>query len=307
MNIVEHLQELRRRVIRCVLILAVGSIVGFVWYQNSIPGIPTLGDLLRGPYCELPPEMRVSFNAGEECRLLATGPFEMLLLRMKVGGLAGAVLTSPLWFYQIWAFIVPGLHNKEKRVTRIFLSIAVALFVAGAVLSYFVLSYGLSFLVTVGDQTQQAALTGDRYFNFMLGLLLVFGVSFEVPLLIGTLNILGILRYEVLREKRSYIIVTIFVFAAAITPGQDPFSMVALAISLTLLVEVSLQFCRINDRRRKDSRPEWLDTSDDEATPLDAASESPQASALESTEEVRPTPVARPRTLNPPEAFDGIL
>ncbi|WP_018339755.1 twin-arginine translocase subunit TatC [Corynebacterium caspium] len=273
MTIIDHLKELRRRVITSAIVLVIGMLIGFLWYQNSILGIPTLGEILRKPYCELPPAMRVSFNAGEECRLLATGPFEMLLLRMKVGALAGAVLTSPLWLYQIWAFIVPGLHKKEKHVTRVFLTIAVTLFVAGAVLSYFVLSYGLEFLVTIGDETQQAALTGDRYFGFMLGLLIVFGISFEVPLIIGTLNVLGLLQYAVLKEKRSYIIVGVFIFAAAITPGQDPFSMVALAISLSILVEISLQFCRINDKRRNRERPAWLDLADDASSSLNPAAE----------------------------------
>lgn len=271
MTIIEHLKELRRRLIICLLAVAATTVVGFVWYQNSAFGLPTLGELMRGPYCELPVHMRITFGPDEECRLLATRPFEMFLLRLKVGAIVGLVLASPVWLYQVWAFITPGLHKTEKRTTFTFVTIAVLLFCAGAVLAYFVLSYGLEFLMGMGDEAQFAALTGQDYFNFLLALLIVFGVSFEVPLLIAALNIVGLLSYDALRDKRRYIAVGLFIFAAFMTPGQDPFSMVAMAIALNVLVELSLQFCRINDKRRGRERPEWMDLDDDESSGAVAA------------------------------------
>src|SRR5699024_7272995 len=131
-----------------------------------------------------------------------------------------------------------------------------------------VVHYGLDFLLTIGDETQVAALTGERYYNFLLALLLIFGVSFEVPLIIVMLNIVGVLEYEAMKDKRRVIILVLFLFAAFMTPGQDPFSMVILAVALTLLVEMAMQFARWNDRRRERRRPEWMDLDDTSASPL---------------------------------------
>ncbi|GAB6952682.1 twin-arginine translocase subunit TatC [Corynebacterium simulans] len=298
MTLVQHLQELRRRIVISLLALVVGTIVGFIWYQQAPFNMPPLGEILRGPYCSLPEEKRVSFTADGECRLLATTPFEMLMLRVKVGALAGAVLSSPVWLYQIWAFIVPGLHKNERRFTFSFVAVAVILFVAGAVLAYFILSVGLEFLMGIGEEFQTAALTGGDYYRFLLGLLIIFGVSFEIPLLIVALNLLGILRYEHVKDKRRIIIVLIMIFAAFMTPGQDPFSMLVLAGSLCLLVELAFQFCRINDRRRKRERPEWLDLDDETASPLNT-----QASGIGGASAVSaPTPIAAPQQTRPAQA-----
>lgn len=268
MSLVEHLKELRRRVVISLLALIIGTIIGFIWYQNAPLGTMPLGEILRGPYCALPAENRADFTNDGECRLLATGPFEMFMLRLKVGALAGLVLSSPVWLYQVWGFITPGLHKTERRWTFTFVFLAVTLFVAGAVLAYFIVAYGLDFLLTIGDETQIAALTGERYYNFILALLLIFGVSFEVPLIIAMLNVAGALEYASIKDKRRFIIVGVFVFAAFITPGQDPFSMIVLALSVSLLVELAMQFCRWNDKRRDKARPDWMELDDEAASPL---------------------------------------
>ncbi|MHA5283057.1 twin-arginine translocase subunit TatC [Corynebacterium sp. CQ3829_602738] len=294
MSLVEHLQELRRRVIISLAAIVVGTIIGFIWYQAAPPRMMPLGEIIRGPYCNLPSELRADFTGDGECRLLATSPFEMFMLRLKVGALAGLVLASPVWLMQIWNFITPGLHKNERRYTFSFVTIAVVLFVSGAVLAYFVLDKGLYVLMTIGSEFQVAALTGGEYYNFLLALIVIFGVSFEVPLIIIMLNLLGILRYEHVKDKRRLIIVGIFIFAAVMTPGQDPFSMVALAISICLLVEMAFQFCRWNDRKQKRVRPEWMNLDDEEASgPIEAPTPVGRASSIGAEPIERPAPVQR--------------
>lgn len=269
MSLVEHIQELRRRLLISIAALAVGTVLGFIWYQHSFFGVMSLGEILRGPYCELDPSLRADFTRDGECRLLATAPFEMFMLRLKVGALAGVVLASPVWLAQIWGFVTPGLMKNERRWTFTFVSIAVLLFVAGAGLAYFVMAYGLEMLLQIGDETQITALSGERYYSFFLALLLVFGVSFEVPLIIIMLNIVGVVEYEAIKDKRRIIIMSLFIFAAFMTPGQDPMSMLALAIALVVLVEIAMQFAKFNDKRRNRKRPDWLNEDDESASKLD--------------------------------------
>lgn len=131
-----------------------------------------------------------------------------------------------------------------------FVGVAVLLFVSGALLAYLIVDRGLEFLVTIGGETQVAALTGESYFNFLLALIVIFGVSFEVPLFIVMLNVVDVLRYQDLKEKRRVIILLVFVFSALLTPSGDAYSMLVLAFAVGILVELAIQFCRINDKRR---------------------------------------------------------
>ncbi|WP_084674282.1 twin-arginine translocase subunit TatC [Corynebacterium imitans] len=319
MSLVEHLQELRRRVMISLAAVFVGTIIGFIWYQTSPPGVMPLGEIIRGPYCNLPDELRADFSGDGQCRLLAISPFEMFMLRLKVGALAGLVLASPVWLTQIWNFITPGLHKNERRYTFSFVAVAVFLFVAGAVLAYFVLDQGLLVLMSIGTEYQVAALTGGEYYNFLLALIIIFGVSFEVPLILIMLNLVGILRYEHVKDKRRMIIVLIFCFAAVMTPGQDPFSMLALGISICLLVEMAFQFCRIHDKRTGANRPEWMDLDDEQAsgpvtssgaigaaTPV-GPSAPVRASNVGNAPQTTPQPKAQPRSFADKDPFDDVL
>lgn len=281
MSLVEHLKELRRRVLVALAAIAVGTILGYMWYANGIFGTPSLGELLKQPYCELPSELRFGGDIAGECRLLATSPFEMFMLRLKVGFIAGLVLSAPVWLAQLWGFVTPGLKKNEKLWTRVFVGAATVLFLAGAALAYTVLFIGLEFLLTIGDEAQIAALTGTDYFNFLLTLLLIFGVSFEVPLITVMLNLVGVLSYRTLKEKRRYVILVLFILAAFATPGGDPVSMVALALSMCLLMEIAIQIARVNDRRKE--KKGLLDTGVDEDLDDESASTVNRAAPLEST------------------------
>lgn len=270
MTLMEHLYELRSRLFVALCAIAFGGVIGFIWWGVSPFGLPSLGDLLTGPYCALPPTLRLTPNPGR-CQLLQTAPFEVFTLRMKVGVAAGAVLTAPIWIYQIWAFITPGLYAKERKFAVTFVGTASVLFAGGAVLAYFVVPTGLSFLVNLGGGQFITALTGQSYVSFLLTMLAVFGLTFELPLLVVMLNRVGVLPYAKLQRWQRGILFGLFVVAAVATPGNDPISMLALAFALVVLFETSVLIARAHDRAVARQRAEqgWDDLDPDEPSPLD--------------------------------------
>jgi sec-independent protein translocase protein TatC len=264
MTLRDHLYELRHRLGIALLALVAGALFGFLWFQWRLGPIPSLGQLMTGPYCQLSSPPRVELNPGQ-CQLLQTQPFEAFLVQFKVGLAAGAVLTSPLWLYQIWAFITPGLYDNERKFTRIFVMLASFLFACGAVLAYYVVPKGLQVLVSFGGDQFATTLVANEYISFVLVMLLIFGVSFELPLVITMLNRIGVLPYRNLKKWRRGIIFVLFVFAAFATPGTDPVGMLALAGAMTVLFEFAVQIARVHDRKKERERGEdgWGDHPED--------------------------------------------
>ncbi|TVT44141.1 twin-arginine translocase subunit TatC [Amycolatopsis rhizosphaerae] len=272
MTLIEHIYEFRRRLGYALLALLAGGIFGFIWFQTRLGPIESLGQLMNSPYCGIPADRLLPGTIGPDgsCRLLQTAPFEGIMIQLKVGLAAGAVVTSPLWLYQIWAFIAPGLYSKERRYALTFVGFASILFAGGALLAYLLVPHAFQMLMNFGGDFFTTALTADKYISFVLSLLVIFGVSFELPLLVVMLNFAGVLKYAQLKKWRRGIIFLLFVFAAFATPGSDPFSMIGLAGALTVLFEIAIQIARVHDRRKEAKRVDegWADLPDDQPAPF---------------------------------------
>ena len=265
MTLVAHLTELRNRIFKALLALLVATAVSFWWYEHG------LGEFIRAPYCNLPADLRYG-DTDTGCGLLITDVFGGVFIRLKVAFLAGSVLSAPFWLYQLWAFITPGLKRNEKRYGVLFVTVSTLLFAGGAVLAYISLAAGLELLLGLAGDGVVIALTAQDYIGFVLSLLVAFGVSFEVPLIAIALNLVGALSYEVLRKSRRWIFFLTIVFAAFVTPTQDPFTMLLMAGPMIVLFELAIQLARFVDKRRakRAALEHFHDIGDDEASPLDA-------------------------------------
>lgn len=262
MSLGEHLRELRSRILKALLFVALGAVVGWIFY-------PQILELLKEPYCDLPAERR--FPPQGECALPYFSPLDGFMLRFKVAAFVGAVLSAPFWLYQLWAFVTPGLRRNERRWTVVFVAASTLLFAAGTVLSYLTLPKALDLLTALAGEGTIAAIEVTRYIGFVTSMLLVFGVSFELPLLVIMLNLVGVVSAERLRRWQRLAIFLIFVFAAIATPSQDPISMAMLAVPMSLLFEGAVLIAVIHDRRkaRREAAESFHDLPDDEASPLD--------------------------------------
>jgi sec-independent protein translocase protein TatC len=289
MSLVAHLAELRSRVFKALLALGLGTIVGFLWYDRG------LLTFLTEPYCALPAELRL--QGDESCRLVVLDVFGGVLLRLKIGVLAGAVLSSPLWLYQLWAFITPGLKRHEKRYTVGFVAASSTLFALGAVMAYLTLKRGLELLLSLAGAEVAFQLTAPDYLGFVISLLVAFGLSFELPLIAVSLNLVGVLSYATLAKSRRWIYFLTIVFAAFVTPTQDPFTMLAMALPMGLLFELAIQIARFVDRRRakRAAVAHFHDLSDDEASPVDAGPSplDPRPSTIDEPQESPASPSHR--------------
>ena len=272
MALADHLRELRARVLRAVLVLALAFVAGLFFYDQLLA-------FVQGPYNKAQQVLGDSVDTQAYIKG-AAGP---LLLQLKLSGIAALVLTSPYWLYQIWAFIVPGLHPREKRWTRVFVAIAGPLFITGVAVGYYVLPKGLEVLIGFTPANLSNLVEFGEYFSFFTRMLLVFGISFEIPLFVVLLNLAGVVSGRALGEHRAWIIVGVFVFAAAATPSTDPFSMLMLAIPMTLLFLVSEVVARLVDRRR--ARESYAGLDDDEASDLDYERDDVSASDLDDADD----------------------
>lgn len=243
MALSDHLRELRGRVLRCLIIISVGMAVSLFFYDQIL-------DVIMGPYLDAREVLGEDRTFGTVAG--AGGPF---LLYLKLSALSSVVLTSPLWLYQIWAFILPGLHAHEKKWTGIFVAIAGPLFMAGVLLGYLTLPKGLEILIGFTPDGLTNLIEFNDYLSFFSRTMLVFGVAFEIPLFVVMLNLAGVLQGKTLGKVRPWIVVGTFIFAAIATPSADPFTMTFMAVPMVLLFFLSEIIARLNDRRRAARAP----------------------------------------------------
>lgn len=250
MPLLEHLRELRNRVVKTAIAVTVGSVIGWFVY-------PPVWNFIKAPYCKAQVSSPVASalarsagSLGPHCQMYVTGVFDALFLRLQISITFGVIISAPIWLYQLWAFIAPGLYKRERRWAYYFVGAAIPLFAIGATIAYFAMTRGLEFLLHLVPADTTALITINTYLSYAGAMLLIFGVAFELPLVFVLLNLAGVLTHARFRKWRRVIIFLVFAFAAIFTPSPDPFSMLLLAVPCVVLVEASEIFAWANDRRR---------------------------------------------------------
>jgi sec-independent protein translocase protein TatC len=241
MSLIEHLEELRHRIVICAIAIGLGAIAGFLLFDALL-------NLLRDPYCDALRRLPEANRPPTGCRFIVLGLIDQVTLKLKVSGFIGLLLALPVVLYQLWAFIVPGLKRRERRMAIPFVASSVLLFALGAGLAYWTLPKALGFLIGFAGEGFVPLVTGDRFLGFMMLLTLAFGLSFEFPIAIVFLNIVGVVSTAQLRGWRRWAILFIFVFAAVITPSGDPYTLLAMSLPMVLFYEGSIIVGRLLKR-----------------------------------------------------------
>jgi len=258
MALADHFRELRARLIRSALLLVILFFVAIYFYDQLLT-------LVQHPYNEAQQQLKGSVTTTQVVNDATGG----LLLQMKLCGVVAVIAASPYWLYQIWAFIVPGLHDNEKKYSRMFACVAGPLFIAGVALGYYVLPKGLTVLISFTPKGVVNLIDFSKYFSFMMRMLLIFGVAMEIPLFVVLLNFAGVVSGQQLAKYRPWIVIGTMVFAAVATPSTDPFSMLMLAIPMLFLFLLSEIIARTSDRiRGRGAHKPSQQWADDELSPL---------------------------------------
>jgi sec-independent protein translocase protein TatC len=248
MSILEHIGELRGRLLKSCAALVVATTVAFaVLYE------PAIQFLLRS-YCALPASVRIGTSAADGgCRLAALSPLEPLSIRIRVSLTVGLLLAMPFVAYQLWRFITPGLKPNEKRFAIPFALASTLLFAAGVAVAFFTLPKAIGFLVTMGGSGIATFFQADRYLRFVLFMGLAFGITFEFPLVLVFLSMVGALSSAAMLRAWRPAAAVIIVAAAVITPSQDPISLFAMAVPMWLFYFAAAAIARfvIEPRRAR--------------------------------------------------------
>ncbi|HEX7188322.1 MAG TPA: twin-arginine translocase subunit TatC [Actinomycetes bacterium] len=258
-----HLRELRIRLMRAVLAIVLASVASAFFYKE-------LFDLITDPFYSIADEYEAK---GYNLTLNFQGIGDPFSYALKICAMAGIFAASPVWMYNLWGFVAPGLHRREKRYGIAFVLVSVPLFLGGAVLAYFFLPKGFDLLIGFNPAPERVAnIIGlDNYLSFVLRMFLVFGIAFVLPVFLVALNLAGIVSGRALLRAWRQVIMGSFVFAAIATPSGDPYTMTALAVPMLVLYYIAAGISVVTDRRRRRAGIDGLDYAgldDDSASPL---------------------------------------
>ena len=260
MPLMDHLRELRGRVVKIAIAVLAGAVVGWVFYHQ-------IWDFMQRPYCVAVHYCQQNVPGHS---LVLTGVTDGFYLRMKVSILAGLVITSPIWLHQLWAFVAPGLYAREKRWTYAFLGTAIPLFALGCFFAFLAMSRGLNFFIGMAGGFT-TLFTADSYIGYWIAMIIGFGLCFEVPLFLVILNMARVVTHQRFRKWRRIIIFLVFVFAGIASPSPDPLTMLLLGGVVVVLVEAAEVLIYLNDRRYARNHPDlYADLADNELAPIEA-------------------------------------
>lgn len=257
MSLTEHLREFRSRVVKSALAVCVAAIVGWVYYDRIFAA-------LQHPLVVVKQERRDALIG-----INFQGVTDAFNLKVQVAIYTGLLLASPVWLYQLWSFITPGLHRNERRYTVGFLAAAVPLFAGGAYLAWHVMPKAVE--VLIGDLLPAGTtnlIPAGNYLDFVTRFMLAFGLAFVLPVLLVGLNMAGILPAARIAKAWRLAVTLIFLFTAIVTPTPDPATLIVISLAVCSLYVVALGVCLLNERRR--GRRAAVPLSDEEVAPLEA-------------------------------------
>ncbi|MGH3741550.1 MAG: twin-arginine translocase subunit TatC [Micromonosporaceae bacterium] len=260
MSLMDHLRELRSRLFKAAIGVVAGLVISLFFATEIL-------EFLNAPYCEYKATHGAAIS---KCGFNAVSPVDIFLLNLRVALYAGLIISAPIWLYQVWAFVAPGLHRNERKYTYYFVGAATPLFLTGAFLAYWVVDKGLSFLMGLA-KAWDITLDLAGYFSFVTSMMMLFGLGFLFPLVVVALNLLGLVSAKWLLGKWRIAVFICFAFAAVVTPTPDPFGMTALAIPMSGLYFAAVGVSYLNDRRRA-RQDEYAELDDDEASTIEDSS-----------------------------------
>jgi sec-independent protein translocase protein TatC len=262
MPLMDHLRELRNRLVKAILVIAAGAIAAGFFHNET-------WSFVVHPFCS------ATINGQTGCKvvgdqLVIPGIFDGFFLQIKIAFFLALIGTCPFWLYQLWAFIAPGLYSREKKWAYIFAGTAAPLFIGGAVLAYLVMDRGLHYLLSIVPSHVLVLPSVDTYLSYFTGMIVGFGIAFELPLLIVMLNVVGVLTHERFRKWRRLMIFGIFLVCGIVNPSPDPWTMLLLGGLAVILTEVAELFVYFNDKRRARLNPNpYEDLADNELAPIE--------------------------------------